>query len=58
MQISLNSKIARSLGKTVFGINTTIALYGVKSIDNDMIIYVSTTYLIYKNMHEKFRLYK
>ena len=51
MQMSLNTKIARSMGTTVFGTNTNIALNIINSIVKLMIIFVSTTYLIYKNMH-------
>ena len=40
MQMSLNTKIARSMGTTVFGTNMNIALHIINSIDNDMIIYV------------------
>ena len=58
MQMSLNTKIARSMGTTVFGTNMNIALHIINSIDNDMIIYVSTTHLIYKNKFDKLRLYK
>ena len=58
MQMSLNTNIARSKGTTVFGTNMNIALHIINSIDNDMIIYVSTTHLIYKNEFYKFRLYK
>ena len=58
MQMSLNTKIARSMGTTVFGTNMNIALHIINSIHNDMTIYVSTTHLIHKNKFYKFILYK